>query len=72
MVTGVDGSVWVFGGADTGSISSTLFKLDVLSKQWITVTTSGASPSARAFHTMTTVGSVLYMFGGLTGLNGES
>ncbi len=71
MVTDSDGALWVFGGARPGSgYFGELLKLDVETKQWTTITTSGVSPSARSGHTMVTTDGCLWVFGGRT-LSGD-
>ena len=57
-----DGSIWMFGMSDG---SNDVFKLDVDTKEWSRIKTSGAVPNARSGHSMTTVASDLYVFGGL-------
>ncbi len=67
MVTGSDGALWSFGGQLLDkTLSSELFKLDVETKQWTLITTSGVSPSARSQHTMGTTDGFLWVFGGNT------
>ncbi len=68
MVTGSEGALWSFGGEiEFGkSQSGELFKLDVETKQWTTITTSGVSPSARFGHTMGSTDGFLWVFGGNT------
>jgi hypothetical protein len=71
MVTDSDGALWVFGGDRPGSgYFGDLLKLDVETKQWTTITTSGVSPSARSGHTMVTTDGRLWVFGGST-LSGD-
>jgi hypothetical protein len=70
MVTGSDGALWSFGGYTTSGNSGELFKLDVETKQWTTITTSGVSPSARSAHTMGSTEGFLWVFGGET-VSGE-
>jgi hypothetical protein len=50
--------------------SGDLFKLDVHTEQWTTITTSGVSPSGRAGHTMGITDGFLWVFGGKT-ISGE-
>ena len=69
MAAGPDGSLYVFGGIyiATGSKSHDLFKLDLDTKEWHLITPRGSvRPSARNGHTMATVGSDLFVFGGET------
>jgi hypothetical protein len=66
MVTGSDGALWSFGGDTTSGKSGELFKLDVETKQWTTITTSGVSPSARSNHAMGSTDGFLWVFGGNT------
>ena len=69
MAAGPDGSLYVFGGNNlaTGSKSHDLFKLDLDTKEWHLITPRGSvRPSARNGHTMATVGSDLFVFGGET------
>jgi hypothetical protein len=68
MVTGSDGALWSFGGRTESGYSGELFKLDVETKQWTTITTSGVSPSARWIHTMGSTDGFLWVFGGYTDL----
>jgi hypothetical protein len=72
MVTGSDGALWSFGGDLVGgsSKSGDLFKLDVQTEEWTTITTSGVSPSGRSGHTMGSTDGFLWVFGGLT-VSGE-
>ena len=71
MVLGSDGALWVFGEWCTQRndcrTSSDLFKLDLGAKEWTTITTSGISPVARSFHTMTSTDGFLWVHGGVTG-----
>ena len=69
MVVGSDGALWVFGEYCTDAkggcrTTSDLFKLDLGTKEWTTITTSGVSPSARTYHTMTSTDGFLWVFGG--------
>jgi hypothetical protein len=66
MVTGSDGALWSFGGEIETGNSGELFKLDVETKEWTTITTSGVSPSARVGHTMGSTDGFLWVFGGVT------
>ncbi len=66
MVRGSDGALWSFGGDTPTGLSGELFKLDVETKQWTTITTSGVSPSARYIHTMGSTDGFLWVFGGNT------
>ena len=77
MVTGSDGALWSFGGTKTvysvteytrGSSlrSGELFKLDVQTEEWTTITTSGVSPSGRTDHSMGSTDGFLWVFGGVT------
>ncbi len=67
MVTGSDGALWSFGGEMTDSSKSgELFKLDVQTEEWTTITTSGVSPSGRSGHTMGSTDGFLWVFGGRT------
>jgi hypothetical protein len=67
MVVGSDGSLWSFGGLTSGKSSSgELFRLDVKTKHWTMITTSGVSPSGRLSHTMTSTEGFLWVFGGQT------
>jgi hypothetical protein len=71
MVTGSDGALWSFGGELIGSSKSgELFKLDVQTEEWTTITTSGISPNARSGHTMGSTDGFLWVFGGGT-ISGE-
>jgi hypothetical protein len=67
MVTGSDGALWSFGGElIDSSKSDELFKLDVQTEEWTTITTSGVSPSGRSGHTMGSTDGFLWVFGGGT------
>jgi hypothetical protein len=77
MVTGSDGALWSFGGTKTVysatdyTLGSSLrfgelFKLDVQTEEWTTITTSGVSPSGRSGHTMGSTDGFLWVFGGRT------
>ena len=70
MVTGSDGALWSFGGVTPSGYSCELIKLDVETKQWTTINTSGVSPSARFGHTMGITDGFLWVFGGKT-ISGE-
>jgi hypothetical protein len=59
MVTGSDGAMWCFGGG-----TNELFKLDVQTKEWTMITTSGVCPRARSHHTMGTTDGFLWVHGG--------
>ena len=68
MSPGPDGSLYVFGG-ESSVIDNTgddnLYKLDVDTKEWHIITPRGSvRPSARKEHSMATVGSDLFIFGG--------
>ena len=65
VVTGSDGALWSFGG-HSGTLSGELFKVDVETKEWTTITTSGVSPSARSEHSMGSTDGFLWVFGGKT------
>jgi hypothetical protein len=66
MVTGSDGALWSFSGTTGSEYSGELFKLDVETKQWTTITTSGVSPSGREGHTMGSTDGFLWVFSGYT------
>jgi hypothetical protein len=66
MVTGSDGALWSFGGFTPSGHCGELFKLDVETKQWTTITTSGVFPSARREHSMGSTDGFLWVFGGYT------
>jgi hypothetical protein len=77
MVTGSDGALWSFGGTKTVysatdyTLGSSLrfgelFKLDVQTEEWTTITTSGVSPSGRTDHSMGSTDGFLWVFGGVT------
>jgi hypothetical protein len=70
MVTGTDGSLWFFGGQrDVRGFKSEagdLYKLDVQTEEWTTITTSGVSPTARDGHSMGSTDGFLWVFGGNT------
>ena len=68
MVTGPDGSIYMFGGDSGGSLLDDLFKLDTDMGTWYSIGGgAGTAPSARWHHSMTMVGEDLYVFGGKTG-----
>ena len=71
MVTGADGCIWIFGGND-GHLSNSLFKLDTQTKSWTTIKTFEPFPSARRAHSMATIDSNIWMFGGFTQGDGRS
>ena len=70
MAAGPDGSLWVFGGIISspqvaGTFVNDLFKLDLDTKEWHLIEPRGSvKPSARSGHSMVSVGSDLYVFGG--------
>jgi len=65
MVSGSDGALWSFGGTlSVSSKSGELFKLDVQTEEWTTITASGVSPSGRSDHTMGSTDGFLWVFGG--------
>ncbi len=66
MVVGSDGALWSFGGELGSRKSAELFKLDVQTKEWKTITTSGVTPTARSDHTMGSTDGYLWVFGGAT------
>jgi len=67
MVAGSDGALWFFGGISSSrKLSNQLFKLDLETKHWTTITTSGVSPSPRSLHTMGSTDGFLWVFGGET------
>ncbi len=74
MVAGSDGALWSFGGELVGgsSKSGDLFKLDVQTEEWTTITTSGVSPRGRSGHTMGHTDGFLWVFGGETGSGGRT
>jgi hypothetical protein len=74
MVAGSDGALWSFGGELVGgsSKSGELFKLDIQTEEWTTITTSGVSPSGRSGHTMGHTDGFLWVFGGETDSVGET
>lgn len=60
--------VYVFGGAQQATNLNDVQALDLDKGRWETVETSGSPPSPRTCHSMASVGSKLYVFGG--GLSG--
>lgn len=60
--------VYVFGGAQQTTNLNDIQALDLEKGHWETVITSGSPPSPRTCHSMASVGSMLYVFGG--GLSG--
>jgi hypothetical protein len=66
MVVGSDGALWSFGGERGSLLSAELFKLDVQTEEWKTITTSGVSPTPRSGHTMGSTDGFLWVFGGAT------
>ena len=52
---------------DSQPPESSLFKLDVKMRQWTTMTTTGLSPSKRAYHAMTAAGTSVWIHGGSDG-----
>ena len=71
MVTGSDGSLWLFGGYLDSAYSDDLFKLDVKAQQWIKIVAFGTRPSPRSEHSMVGVGDNIYVFGGRTNYDEE-
>ena len=71
MVTGSDGSLWLFGGYLDSAPSDDLFKLDVKAQQWIKIVAFGTRPSPRRDHSMVGVGDNIYVFGGRTNYDEE-
>ena len=65
MISGADGTLWVFGGQAVGGLlSKKIFKLDVETKQCTKITTTGTRPSTRIGHAMASIGGHLWVHGG--------
>jgi hypothetical protein len=62
------GDIYYFGGAkdDTceKTMESVLYKFEVATHTWSTVSTTGQAPEPRAFHSATLIGDTLYIYGG--------
>lgn len=63
----VGSKIYVFGGLNNDTISSSLHELDTDTQQWKELSINGEWPWARHSHTMVAYGSRLYMFGGYNG-----
>jgi hypothetical protein len=71
MSAGPDGSLDVFGGLGQGGATNDLFKLDLDTNEWHTIEPRGlVKPSARTGHGMVSVGSDLYVIGGVLAAEG--
>ena len=58
-------SLYIFGGQDKDDkYLNSLYKMDIKSGQWTEVQSSGQKPSPRSGHSMTYIGSNIYLFGG--------
>ncbi|KAK6283553.1 hypothetical protein POUND7_002505 [Theobroma cacao] len=63
----VGSKIYVFGGLNNDTISSSLHVLDTNTLQWEELVVHGEWPCARHSHSMVTYGSKLFMFGGYHG-----
>ncbi|XP_015574248.1 tRNA wybutosine-synthesizing protein 2/3/4 isoform X1 [Ricinus communis] len=63
----VGSSIYVYGGLDNETSSSSLYVLNTESLQWKEVLVGGEQPCARHSHSMVAYGSKLFMFGGYNG-----
>ena len=67
MVTGPDGSIYMFGGHNSEYFLDELFKLDVHTGEWHAIEPLGSiRASSRVGHAMTVCGNDIYLFGGVT------
>ena len=67
IVTTSDGAMWMFGGIKDidRKASDALFKIDVETKEWTEITTAGTRPNARVYHGMVSVGTNVFVYGGV-------
>lgn len=63
----IGSKIYVFGGLNNETISSSLHVLETDSLQWKEILANGQWPCARHSHTMVAFGSKLFMFGGCNG-----
>nr|POE67462.1 trna wybutosine-synthesizing protein 2/3/4 [Quercus suber] len=63
----VGSKIYVFGGLDNDSISSSFYILDTVNLQWEELEVGGERPCARHSHSMVAHGCKLFMFGGYDG-----
>lgn len=63
----VGSKIYVFGGLDNDTISSSFHVLDTVNLQWKELPVSGEWPCARHSHSMVAYGSQLFVFGGYDG-----
>lgn len=63
----VGSKIYVFGGLDNDSISSSFYVLDTVNLQWEELVVGGEQPCARHSHSMVAYGCQLFMFGGYNG-----
>ncbi|KAF6168117.1 hypothetical protein GIB67_011502 [Kingdonia uniflora] len=63
----VDGKIYVFGGLDNETVSSSMQVLNTESSRWSDISVQGEWPCARHSHSLVAVGSLLFMFGGYDG-----
>lgn len=63
----VGSKIYVFGGLDNDTISSSFHVLDTVNLQWKELLVSGEWPCARHSHSMVAYGSQLFVFGGYDG-----
>ncbi|KDP20748.1 hypothetical protein JCGZ_21219 [Jatropha curcas] len=63
----IGSNIYVFGGLNNDSISSSLYVLNAGNLQWKEALVGGQQPCARHSHSMVAYGSKLFMFGGYSG-----
>ncbi|KAL4628383.1 hypothetical protein ACB092_05G234400 [Castanea dentata] len=63
----VGSKIYVFGGLDNDSISSSFHILDTVNLKWEELVVGGERPCARHSHSMVAYGCKLFMFGGYNG-----
>lgn len=73
IVTTSDGAMWMFGGIRDidGKASDALIKIDVETKEWTEITTAGTRPNARVDHGMVSVGTNVFVYGGVITATGD-
>lgn len=69
----VSGQMYIFGGFEdeTERFSQDLYGLDLKSNKWTYIVTQGVPPKWRDFHTSTSIGHIIYVFGGRADVEGQ-
>ena len=73
IVTTSEGAMWMFGGIRDidRKASDALIKIDVETKEWTEITTAGTHPIARYDHGMVSVGTNIFVYGGVDRATGD-